>query len=395
MDIPKSSDKPWYKSYDPNVPQTIDLIKYNSISDLLEVSFKNYPSSPGFYNFGESLSFLQINELSHAYAGYLQSELGLEKGDRIAIIMPNILQYPVCLFGAWLAGLVVVNVPFVNSSKEMKEKLTETGVKCVQVLSTHAHILETALPGTQVQHVIVTDFGDLFDFPKNILFNFTLKYIKKAVPKWLIHDYIPFSKAVHPRNIKNFKKPSIQQNDLALLSYTAGRSTGNPKCVMLSHRNLIANSQQCFVWSYSFFRNKYHEPILTPLPFFVVATITCSCLSSFRIGMSNHLITNPFDTMSMIQEMKQIPSSAMIGIPTLFNKLLDNEKFKTLDFSSLKFVFCGGMNVSPQLDSKWKSVTNTSILQAYGLEEASPIVMINPLSKKRIYRFFRITCPFD
>lgn len=372
-------DKIWFKNYDPGVPQTIDPDQYASIPDMLIEAFKKYPNNPCFINFGEALTFKQVDEFSQAYAGFLQTKCGLVKGDRVAIMMPNTLQYPIALFGALRAGLVNVNISPLYSIQQVNMALKTTGAKCILVLANFAHTVEKALPGTEIKHVIVTETGDLFPFPKRLLFNFTIKYIKKMVPSWHIKKAISFRNTITLVYQRQFKPPVISGEDLAYLQFTEGRETGTPKCAMLTHRNFIANGLQCDAW-FNPVNPLLKGIALAPLQFFKLILMSTHTLTFMRHGMANNLITNPRDLSSLIKEAKRYPFSAMTGVRSIFNDLLFHEDFQQINFSLLSLVFSGGMPIPQPVADHWQSITRSIILQAYVLTESAPIVMITPLS---------------
>lgn len=375
-------EKIWLKNYPPEVPSTIDPDQYASIPEMLEEAFKKYSDTPCFMNFGESLTFKQIDELSEAYAGFLQTECGLVKGDRVAIMMPNCLQYPIALFGALRAGMVNVNISPLYTTQQVHMALQDTGAKCVLVLANFAHLVQKALPNTDVQHVIVTEIGDLFRLPKRLIFNFVIKYIKKMVPPWYIKNFIPFRSTIKLSYQKQFKKPNLCADDIAYLQFTEGREMGSPKCAILTHRNFIANGLQCSAWFEP--GKQYSKGItLAPLPFFKLITLSCHCLTFMRNGTTTNLITNPRDVSLLVKEIKAHPLSIMSGLRTIFNDLLFNEDFLKINFSSLRLVFSGGMAIPQSVADRWQSLTQTIILQGYVLTEGAPMVIVTPLSAKK------------
>jgi long-chain acyl-CoA synthetase len=386
-------EKPWFKSYDPGVSHTIETALYSSIEKLLEESFAAYPNSICFSNFGEVLTYRQVDELSKAYAGFLQTECGLVKGDRMAIMMPNVLQYPIALFGAFRSGIVIVNICPLYTEKQVHEMLKITGAKCILVLSNFAHIVELSIKNTDVKNVIVTEIGDLFSFHKRIFFNFFIKYIKKMVPPWVIPGAIRFREAVKPQYQEKIKKIEIESSDLACLQFTEGRETGVSKCAMLSHHNIVSNVLQMSIWLDSFFRQKHKTSQICIFPFFKLAALSMNGLPSMRFGMVNNLITNPYDMSAVINQWKKDPISVLAGIRTFFNELLQNKEFYNVDFSELKFVVAGGMVLPLSLAERWHSVTGVPIIEGYALTEASPMVMVNPISSKKFTGYVGLPIP--
>lgn len=375
------TDKIWFKHYEPGVPHTIDPDQYGSLPEMLEESFKKYADQPCFMNFGETLTFKQIDELSQAYAGFLQSECKLKKGDRIAIMMLNTLQYPIALFGAFKAGFISVNISPLSSPEKTRRILQETGSKCVLVLANFAHVIEKAISNTDVEYVVVTEIADLFPFPKRFVFNFVINYIKKIIPAWHIENYYSFREILDPFYQKAFQKPLISGEDLAYLQFTEGRETGRPKCVMLTHRNLIACGLQCSAWVNSV-SAEIKEAAVVPVPLFKLVAMSGFCLTFMRCGILGNLITNPLDVSSCIKEMKRKPFSIIFGIRTIFQALLHDDAFQNLDFSSLKLVLSGGASLPFSLVEHWESVTQKFPIQGYVLTEGSPMITLNPLSQK-------------
>jgi long-chain acyl-CoA synthetase len=315
-------EKIWYKSYDPGVPHTINPDQYASIPEMLEESFNKFKDNPCFTNFDEVLTFKQVDELSQAYAGFLQSECKLQKGDRVAIMMPNTLQYPVALFGALRAGMVNVNISPLYTVEEAHHALKVSGAKCILVLANFVHIVEKAIPNTEVQYVVVTEIGDLFRQPKRFVFNFVAKTIKKMVPKWNIPQAISFRNTLQPRFRELFQKPDLHGEDLACLQFTEGREIGIPKCTMISHRNFIANALQMKAVTDSFFKQHHELGVLATMPFFKITLLTINCLIFMRAGMVNHLITDPRNTLSLIKTMRKHPIATMILMRTMLNEML-------------------------------------------------------------------------
>lgn len=374
-------EKSWYKNYDPGVPHAIDLERYASIPEMLEEAFEKYADNPCFLNFGEILTFKQIDKLSQAYAGFLQHECKLQKGDRVAIMMPNCLQYPVALLGALRAGMVNVNVSPLSSAHEIQSMLEKTDTKCILVLANFAHLLEKALPRTHVRYVVVTQIGDLFPVTKRLLFNFVSTYIKKMVPTWFIANAISFREAISPFYQKNFEKPELCGDDLAYLQFTEGRETGTPKCVMLTHKNFIANGLQCSVWI-SPQEKDFKGVALLTTPFFKLFALSAHILGMMRYGMANNLITDPRNTALLVKEIERMPVNIISGARPIFNALLFNDRFQKINFSSLKLVFSGGMSASRSIADRWESLTHVPIIEGYALTESSPLAITSPFSTK-------------
>lgn len=375
-------EKIWYKSYDPGVPHTINPDQFSSLIQVLEDSFKRHPDKPCFINSGESITYSQVDLYSQAFAGYLQTECGLKKGERILIMMPSILQYPVAVFAAIRAGLIVVNANPLSTYKELNALLKNTNATCVVVFENFAYLLEPAMTGTDVKHVIYTKMGDLFPFFKGKLVNFVNKNIKKVVPKWHIKGAIEFTDTIKSKYQRQFKKVMVDLTDVAFIQLSGGRKTGWENCVMLTHRNIIANMLQCSSWLESFFRHRYTGGMINPFPF---SRMLCMMMnfSMMRIGFTIILITNPRDINSFVDSIKKTPFSMIIGLTSIYNALLNNEEFRQLDFSNLKFSFSEGMAMPKSVAEKWQALTGCSITQGYGLSEASPVVAIMPFSSRK------------
>lgn len=375
-------DKIWLKSYDPGVPYTIAPEQYASLTQMAEESFKHYAESNCFANFGTVLTYQQVDALSEAFAGYLQKKCGLVKGDRLAIMLPNVLQYPVVIFGALRAGLTVVNVNPLYTARELNVVLSDSATKCVVVLANFAQTLERVLFSSEVKSVIVTEVGDLLGTFEGLFMNFTIKYLKRKIPKYNIPGAIAFKSTIKSEYKKAFQKMTIGPDDVAFLQYTGG-TTGGAKAAMLTHRNMVANLLQASAWIESYITEHAEGGIITALPLYHIFSLTANCLVFLRLGILNILITNPKDIPGFVKELKRRPFSVMTGVNTLFNALLHNPDFCRLDFSKFKFSLGGGMAVQRPVAEKWQEVTGVALLEAYGLTETSPAVTINPLSLKK------------
>lgn len=374
-------EKVWLKSYPQGVPAEINPDLYKSLVDVFEQTCKQYKDKPAFYNFGITLSFQDIYTLSEEFAAYLQSVLNLKKGDRLAIMLPNILQYPVVMFGALRAGLTIVNVNPLYTTPELIHQLRDSGAETIIVLRNFLSTVKAALADTQLKHVIVTDMGDLLPQPKAFFINFYLKYIKKKIPNVKIPEAISFKEALSKGKELTFKPVELSNQDLAFLQYTGG-TTGVSKAAMLTHRNLVANVIQSEAW-FNPILERGNEIIITALPLYHIFSLTANCLFIFKIGGLNILITNPRDLPQMISEMKKFKFTAITAVNTLFNGLLKNPKFAELDFSKLKLCLGGGMAVQHAVAEKWQALTGSPILEAYGLTETSPCVTVNPPTAKQ------------
>ncbi len=373
-------EKVWLKHYQSGVPAEINPDTYQSIDEILTEACQKFADKPAYVNLGTSLSYRQLEEKVNAFAAYLQSELKLEKGDRIALMLPNVLQYPIAMFGALRVGLIVVNVNPLYTPRELEYVLKDAEVKAIVVLANFAHTLQQALNVCAVKHVIVTELGDCFPFPKSVLVNWIVKYIKKMVPAWKILGFIKFKSALELGKNRKFNPVVIHRTDVAYLQYTGG-TTGVVKGAMLSHRNMVANLEQAHAWIKPFLK-KGQEIIITALPLYHIFSLTANCLTFMKLGAKNILITNPRDMKSFIKELSKYPFTTITGVNTLFNALLNHDEFTKLDFSSLRITLGGGMSIQRAVAEKWKKVTKTTLVEAYGLTETSPAACINPLDLK-------------
>lgn len=373
-------DKVWLKNYEEGVPQTINPDEYSSLVEYAQEYFTKFADKVCYSNMGTSLTYRQIDELSQAFAYFLQNKCRLLPGDRVAIALPNIMQYPVALFGIHKAGLVAVNVNPLYTSRELRHILKDSGAKCVIVLANFAHVLEEVLPDTIVQHIIVTELGDLLGGLKGSLINFAVKYIKRMVPAWHIPDAYSFKETIAHRPA-DFKSVALKGDDIAFLQYTGG-TTGIIKGAVLTHRNMVANVLQACAWITPLLKEDLEGGIITALPLYHIFSLTANCLVFLRVGIPNILITNPRDIAGFVKELKRQPFAVMTGVNTLFNALLHNQDFCHLDFSRFKFTLGGGMAVQRAVALKWHQVTGVPLIEAYGLTEACPAVTINPIGLK-------------
>jgi long-chain acyl-CoA synthetase len=370
--------KIWQKSYDAGVPQEINPEDYSSINELLDISFKKFRSAPAFHNMGTTLSYEEIDLLSQKFASYLQNDLRLVKGDRVAIMMPNILQYPIALFGILRAGMIAVNVNPLYTSRELEHQLKDADARAIIIFANSAHVLEKILKNSPVKHVIVTQIGDFLKFPKNYIVNFVIKKVKKMVPDYSLASALDFRTCVLAGDQAKFIKPTITGSDIAFLQYTGG-TTGVAKGAVLTHRNMVSNMLQARAWIKNFITDG-KEIIITPLPLYHIFSLTANCFVFGSIGALNVLITNPRDLPGFIKELSKWKFTAFTGVNTLFNGLLHQEAFKKLDFSGLKLTLGGGMAVQKTVAERWKQVTGRPLIEAYGLTETSPAACINPMT---------------
>ncbi|HDS1212865.1 long-chain-fatty-acid--CoA ligase FadD [Shewanella algae] len=369
-------DQPWINSLPADVPAEIDASRYASLLEMLELAVNTYADQPAFVNMGATLTYRKLEERSRAFAAYLQNDLKLQKGDRVAIMMPNLLQYPIALFGVLRAGMVVVNVNPLYTPRELKHQLVDSGAKAIVVVSNFASTLEQVVDQTPVKNVIITGLGDLLSAPKRTLVNFVVKYIKRLVPKYSLPHAISMRRALRAGKKAQYVKPVVKSDDIAFLQYTGG-TTGVSKGAMLSHGNIVANVLQAN-GAYAPLLNDGKEFVVTALPLYHIFALTVNCLLFLHKGANNLLITNPRDIPGFVAELKKTPFTALTGVNTLFNALVNSEEFAALDFSRLKLSIGGGMAVQRAVADKWQNITKTRLLEGYGLTEASPLVACCP-----------------
>jgi len=368
----------WLKNYPQGVPQTIDLLKYRSVPDLFEDCVTKYGDSPAFENMGKRISFNQLNTLSAQFAAFLQTSAQLQKGDRIIIQMPNLLQYVVVMFGALRAGLVVVNTNPLYTTREMKHQFRDSGAAAIVILANFAHNLEKILPETSIKTVVITEIGDMLGGFKGMMVNWVVRNIKKMVPNYHIKGAIKFKQAMHLGAESSYTKPSVESSDIAFLQYTGG-TTGVSKGAMLLHRNIVANMEQIAAW-FTPRLSINSEIVITPLPLYHIFALTVNCLAMLKVGALNILITNPRDMPAFIKELNNHEFTVITGVNTLFNGLLHQPGFAEVDFSALKVTVGGGMAVQKWVAEKWKEVTGVPLAEGYGLTEASPVITCNPVN---------------
>lgn len=383
--------KIWHKGYDAGVPHEINPNEYSSINDVLEVGFSKYKNNPSFHNMGTTLTYGEIDHLSQKFASFLQNDLHLQKGDRVAIMMPNILQYPIALFGILRAGMVAVNVNPLYTARELEHQLKDAGCTAIVIFANSAHVLQKILPNTPVKTVITTQIGDYLKFPKNYIVNFVLKNVKKMVPDYSINNALDFKECVNKGDASKFKKADVKLSDTAFLQYTGG-TTGVAKGAILTHKNIVSNMVQARAWIKNLITDG-KEIIITPLPLYHIFSLTANCFIFSSVGALNVLITNPRDIPGFVKELKKWNFTAITGVNTLFNGLLNNEEFKKLDFSHLKVALGGGMAVQKPVAEKWKQITGRPLIEAYGLTETSPAACINPMTLKDYNGFIGLPIP--
>jgi long-chain acyl-CoA synthetase len=371
-------EKIWLGQYQEGVPPEIDLSEYRSLKDLLEKSCKRFGDLPAFTNMGYSLTYTELDHLSQQFAAYLQGHLKLGKGTRVAIMMPNLLQYPVALFGALRAGMVVVNVNPLYTPRELRHQLRDSGAEAILVLENFAHTVQAALPDTQVRTVITTQLGDLLPRIKSYFVNFIVRRVKRMIPKWRIEGASRFREVMALGAQHRLEDISLGPEDIAFLQYTGG-TTGTAKGAVLTHGNIVANVLQTSAWIAGTL-TQGSETVVTPLPLYHIFSLTVNCLTFIREGANNILITNPRDIPGLIKELKRARFSVITGVSTLYNALLDNPELKAVDTSRLKFAVGGGMAVQRGVAKRWQAIMGVPLIEGYGMTETSPVVCINPLN---------------
>ena len=371
-------EKPWLDSYEKGVKAEIDETLYQSIPDVFRQSVEKFANQPAFQNMGKTLTYAEVGKLAEDFASYLQNVLKLPRGERVAIMLPNLLQYPIALFGILQAGLVVVNTNPLYTPRELEHQLKDSGATTIIVLENFANTLELVLPRTQIKHVIVASVGEMFGFFKGSLINFVLRKVKKMVPEYRISDTIPFQTALKEGAAHTFRPVSLTREDTALLQYTGG-TTGVAKGAILSHGNICANMQQAAEWIVNLLQPG-KETVIAALPLYHIFALTVNLMIFTQAGSKIILITNPRDMKSFIGDMKKERVSVFVGVNTLFNGMVNQPDFATVDFSNLRLTLGGGMATQKAVAEKWKNITGTPIVEAYGLTEASPGVCANPLN---------------
>lgn len=371
-------EKIWLKNYPKEVSATTDLSKYKSLYDLYEESVQMFGPRKAFTNMGVSLTFSKLNEEVERFASFLQHELKLKKGDRIAIQMPNLLQFPVVAFAALRSGLTIVNTNPLYTAKEMQHQFKDSGAKAVVILANYAHLLQQIIKDTEIESVVITEIGDHFPAPKRLLVNSVVKYIKKMVPAYNIPQAYTYLQAMQLGAMKPSQKIETTQEDIAFLQYTGG-TTGVAKGAMLLHKNVLANVLQIRDWMKPKLREG-QEIAIAALPLYHIFALTLNCLGLLRYGAENVLITNPRDIPGFIKDLKKTPFTIMAGVNTLFNALMNNPEFTTIDFSKVKISVAGAMTLQKSVAEKWMNLTSSTIVEGYGLTEASPVVCCNPIN---------------
>lgn len=371
-----SLNKVWLKRYPADVPAEINADRYTSLVELFEHAALQYADQTAFINMGQPMTYRQLDKQSRNFAAWLQQGLGLKQGDRVALMMPNLLQYPVALFGVLRAGMVVVNVNPLYTPRELKHQLNDSGASAIVIVSNFAHTLEKVVAETPIKHVMLTRMGDQLAPVKATLVNFVVKYVKKLVPKYHLPGAVPFRSALQQGAQMRYQRPTLTNSDLAFLQYTGG-TTGVAKGAMLTHGNMQANLEQTKA-TYGKLLRPGKEQVVTALPLYHIFALTVNGLLFLDLGGTNLLITNPRDIPGFVKELSKFPFTAITGVNTLFNALLNDENFNKLDFSTLRLSAGGGMAVQKAVAERWEKLTGHYLLEGYGLTECSPLVSVNP-----------------
>jgi long-chain acyl-CoA synthetase len=371
-------EKIWLKSYPQGVSPEINLNQYQNLVEVFDEACRVNKGRPAYTNMGVTLTYDKVEELASQFGSFLQNELKLKKGDRIAIQMPNVLQFPIAVFGAFKAGLIVVNTNPLYTAKEMEHQFKDSGVKAIVILANFASHLESIIAQTQIQSVVVTEIADLFPFPKSLVVNSVVKFVKKMVPEYNLPQAYRFNKALELGATSQLVPVPLGQNDIAFLQYTGG-TTGVAKGAVLSHKNILANMLQIVSWMGTKLKKK-EEIAITALPMYHIFSLTVNCLAFMWFGAQNILITNPRDIKGFLKELSGTPFTIMTGVNTLFNALMNHPDFKKVDFSKVKISVAGAMALQRAVAEKWKELTNTNIVEGFGLTETSPVVCVNPIT---------------
>src|SRR5712664_1133831 len=370
-------DRNWLKQYPAGVPADIDPDRYASLRDIFEEACIAHRHSPAFTNMGASLTFAQLDELSRAFAAWLQKKSGLSPGDRVALMMPNVLQYPIALFGVLRAGMVVANTNPLYTARELEHQLKDSGAKAIVIVENFVHVLQQVLPRTDLKKVLVTRIGDLLGIPRGFIVNFVLKYVRKQIPEWRMPGAATFKSALGGGLGLKLDPVPLAGGDMAVLQYTGG-TTGVAKAAILTHCNMVANVLQASAWVNPSLKANEARIVITALPLYHIFALTSNCLAFLSLGARNVLITNPRNFKSFVAELKKYKFNFISGVNTLFNALLHTPGFETVDFSALRVTFAGGMALQGVVAARWKQVTGCRVTQGWGLTETSPVATANP-----------------
>jgi long-chain acyl-CoA synthetase len=367
--------RPWLKNYPSGIPANINVEAYETLLDMVNEAFRKFAANPAFACMGKTLTFQQVDKMSAQFGAYLQSR-GLEPGDKIALMMPNLLQYPIALFGALRAGLVIVNTNPLYTPREMLHQFNDSGAKAIVIAENFAANLEKIMPDTSIKTVIVTSLGEMLGFPKSLIVNFVVRSVKKMVPKYHLPNAVTFGHALAEGRKFSLKPHTGTHDDVIALQYTGG-TTGVSKGAMLTNRNLVANMLQIKATMDPFLKEG-KEIAICPLPLYHIFAFTVNCLAIVNYGSLSVLITNPRDMDSVIKTLKAYPFSMITGVNTLFNALLNHKDISTVDFSNLRVTCGGGMAVQKPVAEKWQDVTGCFLAEGFGMTESSPVVTVNP-----------------
>ncbi len=369
-------DKIWLAHYPQGVPATIDVDQFRSVGDLFSTSVRRFGPRRAYINMDKAITYEELDRLSAAFAAYCQSVLKLPPGSRVALMMPNLLQYPVCLFGALRAGYTVVNCNPLYTERELEHQLKDSGAEAIVIVENFAHVLAKVIERTPIKHVMITELGDLLDFAKRVLVNTVVKHVKKMVPPWTIPGALRLRDVLAEGARLRLQPVEVGHEDIAFLQYTGG-TTGVSKGAVLTHRNIVANLQQAHAWISPVLKDE--EIIITALPLYHIFSLTANCLTFLKVGATNVLITNPRDIPGFVKELAKYRFSAITGVNTLFNALNNNPSFHRLNFDALHIALGGGMAVQQAVAERWKQITGVPLIEAYGLTETSPAAAMNPL----------------
>jgi len=372
-------EKIWLSSYPEGVPENITQPPFKSLKEMIDLCLVKYSDRIAYSNMGATLTFKQLDEMSLKFACYLQQDLKLKKGDRVAIMLPNILQYPVALCGILRAGLVVVNVNPLYTPRELKHQLSDSGAQSIIILDNFAHVLAEIIDETAIEQVILTKVGDLLNFPKNHIINFVLKYIKKVIPEYKLNSVVSFQDTLDKKDHQTLDPVVVSEDDIAFLQYTGG-TTGLSKGAMITHRNMVFNLHQSKAWQGNLFDDVEVIIAITALPLYHIFSLQSNCLAMMLDGGENVLITNPRDFPAFVKELKKHKFVYITGVNTLYASLLNTPGFDEIDFSQLRFTVGGGMAIQKAVSKDWEKITGQPILQAYGLTETSPAAVVNPIN---------------
>ncbi len=373
------NDFPWFKNYPEGIPQQLGPLEFTTLPELFETACKNYGQRIAFENLGGRITYSEVDRLSTHFAAYLQNELGLTKGERIAIQMPNLLQFPIAMIGSLKAGLIVVNTNPLYTPREMEHQFKDAEISAIVIVSNFAHNLQQVIEKVTIKHIIVTDMGDMLGLVKGSIVNFVVKHIKKIVPDYSLPSAIPFKSVLAKGAGLPLKKPVIDVEDVAVLQYTGG-TTGISKGAQLSHRNIIAHNMMISNWFGPLLNPSEQQIVITALPLYHIFAFTVNGVLMFHKGLRNVLITNPRDIPGFIKEIKKYKFAIITGVNTLFNGLINNIDFASCDFSNLKGAVGGGMAVQDIVAIKWQEITKSPLVEGYGLSETSPVLCCNPLT---------------